>query len=290
MKFDLVKKAFFFVALLLSSAQIAAAIPAQGLLYSFARQEGKTHYLLATMHTDDEKVLAMATKAQPYIQAADRVVQEMTPDMASVLAAAGNMLMPGKQTLADLVEPQLLQKVKQLAQKKHLPVAGLIKMKPWAVAVTLGTPLPRSDVLDQVIYKTALKQHKAVYGLETASEQLAVFDGLSQSQQLRMLSEVVTQEAQLEAQFQAMKDAYLRGDLVGLQEISLMYEAAGDADLAEWFREKLINERNDRMMQRLQVHLQAGAVFVAVGALHLPGERGLLSQLQQAGYEIHTLW
>ena len=40
------------------------------------------------------------------------------------------------------------------------------------------------------------------------------------------------------------------------------------------------------MFNRMQNYLQAGNTFVAVGALHLPGELGLLNKLRMAGYTV----
>jgi uncharacterized protein YbaP (TraB family) len=44
------------------------------------------------------------------------------------------------------------------------------------------------------------------------------------------------------------------------------------------------------MVDRLLPHLQEGAVFAAVGALHLPGEEGMLNLLRQKGYRVERLY
>jgi uncharacterized protein YbaP (TraB family) len=36
--------------------------------------------------------------------------------------------------------------------------------------------------------------------------------------------------------------------------------------------------------------LRAGRVFVAIGAMHLPGPRGLLAALRADGYQITPVW
>jgi uncharacterized protein YbaP (TraB family) len=43
------------------------------------------------------------------------------------------------------------------------------------------------------------------------------------------------------------------------------------------------------MAKRLLALLQDGRVFVAVGALHLPGPRGLLAMLRQHGYDLEPM-
>jgi len=44
------------------------------------------------------------------------------------------------------------------------------------------------------------------------------------------------------------------------------------------------------MAQRMQSRLREGARFIAVGALHLPGEEGLLKLLSQQGYRLTPVY
>ena len=55
------------------------------------------------------------------------------------------------------------------------------------------------------------------------------------------------------------------------------------------FRSLLV-ERNLRMVGRMQPLLAAGNTFVAVGALHLYGEQGILNLLRRAGYRVSRIY
>ena len=48
---------------------------------------------------------------------------------------------------------------------------------------------------------------------------------------------------------------------------------------------RILTGRNDIMVERLQVMLERGNAFIAVGVLHLPGE-GILALPGRQGYEI----
>ena len=48
----------------------------------------------------------------------------------------------------------------------------------------------------------------------------------------------------------------------------------------------LIDKRNANMAERALPHLNAGSVLIAVGAMHLPGEAGLVHLLRERGFEI----
>jgi uncharacterized protein YbaP (TraB family) len=44
------------------------------------------------------------------------------------------------------------------------------------------------------------------------------------------------------------------------------------------------------MLERMEKRLQEGNAFIAVGALHLPGDKGLLKLLQARGYRVSALY
>ena len=52
----------------------------------------------------------------------------------------------------------------------------------------------------------------------------------------------------------------------------------------------IIENRTVLMHHRLFSPLRAGRVFVAIGAMHLPGPRGLLAALRADGYQITPVW
>jgi hypothetical protein len=68
-------------------------------------------------------------------------------------------------------------------------------------------------------------------------------------------------------------------------------EQLADLDPAarRYFMSQGIDARNRRMVASLLPLLAEGTVFVAVGALHLPGESGLIAGLREAGFELSPL-
>ena len=62
--------------------------------------------------------------------------------------------------------------------------------------------------------------------------------------------------------------------------------AALPASTRAWFQEEGIDARNRRMVDNALPLLEQGCLFIAVGALHLPGETGLLTLLREAGYRL----
>jgi uncharacterized protein YbaP (TraB family) len=63
----------------------------------------------------------------------------------------------------------------------------------------------------------------------------------------------------------------------------------GAAEVVQEFTARLVVERNYRMAERIQPQLREGNALIAVGALHLPGEEGLLALLAEEGYRVSAV-
>jgi uncharacterized protein YbaP (TraB family) len=53
---------------------------------------------------------------------------------------------------------------------------------------------------------------------------------------------------------------------------------------------RLISDRNRLMVERMSGILDQGAAFIAVGAMHLPGEDGILNLLESMSYRIRRIY
>jgi hypothetical protein len=54
--------------------------------------------------------------------------------------------------------------------------------------------------------------------------------------------------------------------------------------------DRLLTQRNTRMVERMKPALKDGKAFIAVGAAHLSGEAGLLNLLEKAGYRVSPVY
>jgi uncharacterized protein len=158
-------------------------------------------------------------------------------------------------------------------------------LKPWAVFAVLS--MPQSDgglILDMVLYQKATGQGKPASGLESAAEQLAVFEGLSlqdQTELLEMTLDNLPSQSQL---FEQLIEAYAADDLKRLTEIARIDFEQSRSTSARRFMTRLNDDRNRRMVRRMIPYLEQGNTFIAVGALHLAGPGGILALLRQNGY------
>jgi uncharacterized protein YbaP (TraB family) len=86
-----------------------------------------------------------------------------------------------------------------------------------------------------------------------------------------------------------MKEAYLRRDLEGVRKVAHEGTPPSERAAADKLERGMIGARNHRMVERMTRYFDGGA-FVAIGALHLPGDDGVLALLQQRGYAIKRIY
>jgi hypothetical protein len=136
------------------------------------------------------------------------------------------------------------------------------------------------------IYLHARKHERQTIGLETAAEQLSVFQDMPEALQIEMLDEMVKNAAELPKQLEALTQAFLSGELAQLDQVARGQYADMAPEMVHWFDEILLNRRNLRMLERMQVRLEREPMLIAVGSLHLGGEQGLVAGLRQRGFDV----
>ena len=263
----------------------------RGLLWEIGRAGQPASYLFGTIHSEDPAVLALPAPVEQAFAAAHSVVLEVLLDLDAMVYSSQLMLLGDGRLLSEITGKTLFEQTARAIRTRGIPELVLERMKPWAAAITLSMPAPETgEVLDMRLYQRALQAGKPVSGLETISEQLAIFEDLSEQEQLRLLRDAVENFAEIDRLHRELIHAWLQRDLDTLMAINSETLQAGDRELAAEFEERLIASRNRLMAERLQPYLQEGEVFVAVGALHLPGETGLLNLLRQQGYTVRAIY
>jgi len=278
---------------LFSQALIAAlpsSGPAHGLLWEIGRKDSPPSYLFGTMHSEDPGVISLAPAVERAFTESRQVILEVKMDADALVAGSAAMLMTDGRQLSGIIGKDLFEQTSAALQTRGIPEVVAEYMKPWAAATALSMPAPvTGQVLDMVLYQRAQQEGKPLHGLETIAEQLEVFEGLPLDDQVALLRDAVEQVAGIDAIQAELLAAYKRQDLAAMMAINEAAMATGDQRLAREFQRRLILDRNHRMAERMEPWLKQGGVFIAVGALHLPGEQGLLRLLEQRGYSLRAV-
>ena len=152
-----------------------------------------------------------------------------------------------------------------------------------------GNPNPLAPSLDHWLEERARETGKAVTGLETLDEQLDVFNGMPLEDQAALLKDRLD-DYDNSYSYYTTRQLYLDGDTA--MSYSIWQRTLGrlEPGLAARYAERFLNRRNVIMVERMQPLLRDGSTFVSVGALHLPGEEGVLALLEREGYTVTRLY
>ncbi|MGH8648529.1 MAG: TraB/GumN family protein, partial [Burkholderiales bacterium] len=153
-------------------------------------------------------------------------------------------------------------------------------------------PQDPSNVLDLVLARLATERGKPVHELESMDEQISVFEGMSQQDQVALLKQAVDEYEGLPRQIARVVDAYLARDLAGIWRISRESVGTGSEErrLDDVLMRRLLHERNVRMAERAEPRLKEGGAFIAVGALHLYGSGGVPALLERRGWRVTRVY
>ena len=269
----------------------------QGLLWKIERGDLAPSYLFGTIHVTDERVLNLPPEVTQAFDGARSATFEviMTDELRMQLARV--MIAPPDRTLDRVLSPALYDDAMAAGARYGLAPAQLRYFKPWALAMFLSVPqaeFARSATgalpLDQALQDRAQAQGKPVHQLETGAEQIALFNELTEAVQLDMLESAIRDNAEIEALFEGLTARYLARDVGAIHSEMIEQSKSMDDQLVKMFLLRFNEARNRIMVQRMAPRLGEGGAFVAIGALHLPGETGLLSLLAAQGYEITRVY
>ena len=264
----------------------------EGLLWRISKAGVPDSFAFGTIHVADPRV----TIAQPVDDALARshtLALELGGDVANAEVFELEQFQDGRR-LQSLIGDDAYKRVRVELAAQDVPEPVIQRMKPWAAMIKVARAKPRSSDpgLDRQLLAAAHARGLKVMALEWVEEQIAAFDAVPLDTQVALLKHALAEHAALESGLDATIDAWLRGDLARLAKLN-----AGSHDrFPEMGRhyaqltKHIIHDRSVLMHHRLIMPLRGGHVFVAVGALHLHGEKGLLAMIARDGYRITRLY
>lgn len=149
----------------------------------------------------------------------------------------------------------------------------------------------RTVSVNDCLYHDALQKNITVFGLETYEELARILVETirdtaeyhkSLKEQAVDLYNVIAQieKVSVSAPFHEM---YLSGDLEKLYAHNQSLIPKGVDEL------KMVAERNNRWLKKVEDILKDRACLIAVGVMHLSGDKGLISLLQDKGYVVQPV-
>lgn len=289
--------AFLLLLVALAPSRAEEIVHGQGLLWRVEATDGTSIFLFGTFHSTDPRIHQIPQPVLDAFDAADTFTLEVILTKELEVNFAQRMFLPGGRTLDRIVGSKTFIDAALAAKRYGLEPGQLRRLKPWGAMTIFSVPpseLARlaagQQPLDGWFQREAFKRGKEVHGLESIDEQIEVFDGMSEELQVAILRTALAQSPEIDSVFEELTQSYLARDTGKLY--TLMERDKGDLSEAQYEEvlERTLFRRNRVMVKRLGRELATGGAFVAVGALHLPGEKGLLSLLEEAGYRVTRVY
>lgn len=250
-----------------------------------------TVYIAGSMHLLRPEDSLLSDNLNRAYADAERIVMEIDMDDLDENALAAETLQlasyppQSHQTLRGALGEERWNRINAQTEAAGLPLAALDGFKPWMVGLTFSVLQMRQLGLDpklgveQQLAARAKADHKPITGLETAQQQLAIFDALPDALQLRFLDQTLEESKDAPRELAQMTRAWKRGDEKQLAS-ELLEEYAGFPELYD----ALVWKRNQAWVPQIEALLTGHDDYlVVVGALHLIGDRGVIQLLKRDG-------
>ena len=169
-----------------------------GLLYEL-KTDAATVYLFGTLHVGKPEFYPLGREANRALTESQKLYLEVNltdPSVANTINAVATY--PAGQSLDRSLPPALMKRVDAALERYTLPRESALRMKPWMLGQTLllleAARRGYDPTFASEMYLVAFAgaQRKDVLGLETLSEQFALFDGQPEAAQQRFLEDILT--------------------------------------------------------------------------------------------------
>ncbi len=271
------------------------ARPANALLYRIEHCEHPDSYVFGTFHSDSPDLEPIVHDVKQVLTKSRQLALELKlEDSARQKARSWLMLPPDHPGLQSMIGDELFT---QVVEKFGPVLQGdadiLDRYRPWALAVLVQYPPPEADgmVVDEQLQRFAQQLGRRVFGLESLEEQFRVFDRMPREDQIHFLESTLDTVDQLTVMHTELKMHYMAQNLHAIKRMSddmFVAMAKNYPALAEYLETHILDKRNRTMTERVLPALEQ-PTLIAVGALHLPGEAGILHLLEDAGWYVYPL-
>ncbi len=279
-----------------------SVVNGEGLLWKIEKPGLQPSYLFGTMHSTDPRLDRQIARIRPLIARSRAVAVEIgelvTPglkDKASAEIAAAGVARSGN-ALEGLWPQSNRTLVEAALQLRGIPADRAQRFETWFLIVALSSPQCERErralgliSVDEKIGLAGAKAGKQPLGLEKLEDQIAVLRRIGGLNPSIALIEVARSAQQIANVRETMTQAYAGdrlGELTALSRLAEVLRDEAPHTQNSSFTRALIDDRNLVMRDRSLPLLEKGGAFIAVGALHLPGDVGLVALYRAAGYRV----
>ena len=250
-------------------------------------------YLFGTHHLIPIQFLDSVPGLYPAFNSTKMVVSEVVlNNLDATPAIRKAALLPDTITIRGLLNQAEYEFVNQeLTNTLRMSLDNLNKMHPSLISKLYELELykkyehfdenTQSDTYFQLV---AAKKGIPIAGLETVEQQVKLLFPENIKKEAQLLVASIRNKEMLIQEMREMNQLYREGNLDALEVLA--NQSNKQWNVSEEENKKLIDDRNINWVKQLPDLIKNNSCFVAVGALHLPGNKGLIKLLKNEGYKV----
>lgn len=279
--------------------EAAALKNSEAMLWRVEREGTAPSHLFGTIHVAERSLSELSPPTMTALRASQIVALETAEVsrkmMPYIMAQAGKMMTARDKPLQHALDEDELKVVERSMTQAGYPADLALGIRPWVATLFLtGSDCQAVDQangakpLDLIISDEAKRSGLSVVGLETMLEQFTSLADIDDGVQVAWLKASIATHDRIDDITHTMAELYRFRRISAVWQLTRELAPGAkltDQDLAA-IRFGLVGKRNLRLLERSLPLFEAGNAFVAVGALHLSADDGLVEGLRRRGFTL----
>lgn len=254
------------------------------LLYRIEPSENsyEPSYVFGTMHVRDHRVFAWTNQLRLLISSTQQFATEFHLEEYNNRKDLTHIQVDPDDAVSQVWSPKKFAKVKaQLYRSFGLNLSHYDRMRPiFAINALTASVLNQhhTQALDSYLWTQAAELDRQLSGIETVDEQIRTLQKIPLEVQYRQLISIAKQPSKFRSKVKQLITLYEN------QDVSRLFQLSKKSLGAE--KSLLLYDRNLIMANRIQRIVGEASAFIAIGAAHLYGQKGVLRLLKKKGYNL----
>ena len=287
---------FSIVFLVNVSAKENKTIFTEGIFWKIEKDGEYVGHIFGTLHMNDQRIAKLHDKVNKVLDESKSFAMEAFPSDHYWNPYQGgqlikhDMVLPRGESLEDIVGKETFIKIQKVLVDKLGMQPELVKtLRSWAAMRSFAIRAESNDIiLDYALLERAAQQRKELFQVESIEEFIVTLQEMPMDAQVALLKFTVASYDDMHGIIDDMLDAYLEEDLQAMYEISTRF-IPNKPENEQWrkiYLKHVVEIRNIVMEHYMRKPMRLRDTFIAVGALHLYGEKGVLALMEKDGYTV----
>lgn len=281
--------------LLLTSCLVGVITPAFSASVFKVSNGENTLFIGGTLHLLSENDYPLPDAYDKAYHQSETLVFETDLDALETQAFAQSMMKEltysqGKNLASDLSEKTLV-KLSEHMSDRGLSLSNFMLYKPAFLSITLSMIELQilgltSEGVDKHFFSRGKADNKIIRWLESPEEQLSFIKQMGKGNEDAFIQYTLDDVETLPDVLPKLKSSWKEGDIENMYTQSM---ADFESQYPDVFDTLLTSRNENWMLFLIEALNDEPTEFVLVGALHLPGEFGVLAMLEQQGFKVEKV-